>query len=204
MGDHQAMEEKHRDVLRWRMELDAFAGKGDVVAVMGRHDNRSDWIRSLTDSGDPTLKSRDRPDLSKRVFITRAKSPVGNKFEKDKNLSRLEQIDAFRRMAHQEWVVEGAMPPKVAEWLDARVADINAGAKIDLVCDCRTYARRRFGMIKKEQPHDCHGYALRALIFWRLGWIEAIDLKDHMWFYRKTVEGPRPGEDDGTLDPFIW
>ena len=204
MGDHRGMDESRRKLIRWRMDLEAFEGKGHDVAVMGRHDNRNDWVRTVTDNGEPTVQSRDRPDLSKRVFITRAKSPVGNKFEKDKSLSRLEQIDAFRRMVHQEWVVEGAMPPKVAEWLDARVADINSGTKIDLVCDCRSYARRRFGMIKKDQPHDCHGYVLRALILWRLGWREAIDLKDEMWLFRTIVEGPRPGEDEGTLEPSIW
>ena len=54
----------------------------DPIAVMGLQDSRTDWIGAISSKGKRGMKVRQRPDVARRYFITRAKSPVGNFFEK--------------------------------------------------------------------------------------------------------------------------
>ena len=75
----------------------------DPIAVMGLQDSRSDWIGAVTSKGKRGKKLRLLPDLARRYFITRAKSPIGNFFEK-KDWTREHQIEAFRNYVWSEWL----------------------------------------------------------------------------------------------------
>ena len=120
----------------------------DPIAVMGLHDSRSDWIGAITPRGKVGIKVRQRPDLSRRYFITRSKSPVGNFFEK-KDWSREHQIEAFRNYVWSEWLQKGDIPVAADKWLRARAAEVNAGKLIDLVSDSRIFSRKRRGLLSR-------------------------------------------------------
>ena len=75
----------------------------DPIAVMGLQDSRTDWIGAITSKGKRGMKVRQRPDVARRYFITRAKSPIGNFFEK-KDWTREHQIEAFRNYVWSEWL----------------------------------------------------------------------------------------------------
>lgn len=150
--------------------------KRGTIFVMGRHEERQDFVR---------------PDLLKRLFISRAKSPVGNKFEREKNLSREEQIDAHRQHVYEEWILKGEIPQAEAQWIDARVQDLNNGIQIDLITDSRMFRHKPGAFIAKNQPHDCHGYTLRGVILWRAGLIKSSEFLEYVISSRDDEEGPR-------------
>ena len=160
---------------------------GADIAVQGLNDQRTEWF---TDGRNNVEKIRQRLDLSKRHFISRRKSPVGNKFEREKHLSRLEQIEAHRQHVYEEWILKGEIPPAELQWINARVKEIEDGSKIDLVCDCRQYAYRAGAFIAKQQPHDCHGYTLKGVIFWRLGRISSSQFMEAVIALRDAAEDP--------------
>ena len=160
---------------------------GADIAVQGLNDQRTEWVN---DGRNNVEKLRQRLDLSKRHFISRRKSPVGNKFERDKHLSRLEQIEAHRQHVYEEWILKGEIPRAEAEWIDARVKEIEDGSKIDLVCDCRYYAYKAGAFVRKVQPQDCHGYTLKAVILWRAGKIQTSEFMDAVIRLRDDAEDP--------------
>lgn len=152
--------------------------KDEPIAVFGRRDHRSNWDEVET-------KRKDRH------FITLSRSPVGNQFEHQKALSRLEQIDAHRKHIYEYWILKGEISFKASEWIDARVADFKAGIKVDLICDCRQRSRKPQAVIGRNEPHDCHGHTLRGLILWRAVEIEASQFMETVLSYRDSQEGPR-------------
>lgn len=157
------------------------------IAVQGEGDQRSEMV---TDGRNNVEKVRQRLDLAKRHFISRRKSPVGNKFEREKHLSRLEQIEAHRQHVYEEWILKGEIPQAELQWINARVKEIEDGSKIDLVCDCRIYAYRAGAFIKKQQPHDCHGHTLKGVILWRLGRISSSQFMEAVVALRDAAEDP--------------
>lgn len=161
---------------------------GDDIAVQGLNDQRTEWV---TDGRNNVEKVRQRLDLSKRHFISRRKSPVGNKFEREKHLSRLEQIEAHRQHVYEEWILKGEIPPAELEWINARVKEIEDGSKIDLICDCRQMAYRAGAFVAKQQPHDCHGYTLKGVILWRLGRISSSQFMEAVIALRDAAEDPK-------------
>ena len=157
------------------------------IAVQGLNDQRTEWV---TDGRNNVEKVRQRLDLSKRHFISRRKSPVGNKFEREKHLSRLEQIEAHRQHVYEEWILKGEIPQAELQWINARVKEIEDGSKIDLICDCRHYAYRAGAFIAKQQPHDCHGHTLKGVILWRLGRISSSQFMEAVVALRDAAEDP--------------
>ena len=148
----------------------------DPIAVMGRRDTRSDWVGAITSDGRRAMKSRERPDLARRYFISRAQSPVGNFFEKKKpEWSREEQIDAFRDYVWDVWLQKENMPEGADRWLRARAQEVIAGRLIDLVSDSREFSRKHSGFMSKNAPYDCHGHVIRALILIKAGQITKED-----------------------------
>ena len=143
----------------------------DPIAVMGLQDSRTDWIGAITSKGNRGMKVRQRPDVARRYFITRAKSPVGNFFEK-KDWSRQHQIEAFRNYVWSEWLQKGDIPVAADKWLRARAAEVNAGKLIDLVSDSRIFSRKRRGFMSRSTPYDCHGHVIRAMILIMAGKVE--------------------------------
>ena len=140
------------------------------IEVMGRSYQRKE-LRRLAGGSARVI---DRADKPKRHFITRSKSPVGNVYERDKDLSRADQIEAFAHMFWTDWVSANQMPDAVAKWLEARADEINAGHYLDLVCDCRPY-RSGDGIISKNAPADCHGNVLANFIYWRAAYKLTLD-----------------------------
>ena len=158
------------------------------IAVQGEGDQRTEMV---TDGRNNLEKVRQRLDLAKRHFISRRKSPVGNKFEREKHLSRLEQIEAHRQHVYEEWILKGEIPQAELQWINARVKEIEDGSKIDLICDCRHYAYRAGAFIAKQQPHDCHGHTLKGVILWRLGRISSSQFMEAVIALRDAAEDPR-------------
>ena len=141
-----------------------------AICVMGSRDRRTE-IREMNVGGKPvanTLRVHLRSDRPKNIKITRAGSPVGNRFEKDKSLTRIEQINAFKEEVQTLWIAQGKMPEAVDQWLTARANELKAGSKLNLVCDCREHVRS-FDRRTRFNPADCHGYTLALLILERSG-----------------------------------
>lgn len=167
------------------------------IAVQGLNDLRTELI---TDKRNNVVSVSQRHGLSRRHFIYRAKSPVGNKFEREKHLSRLEQIEAHRQYVYEEGILKGEIPQAEAEWIDARVKEIKDALKIDFVCDCRMFAYRAGALIKKNQPHDCHGYTLKGVILWRLGRISSSQFIEAVIALRDAAEDPKREWDPSAKD----
>ena len=169
----------------------------DPIAVMGRADSRNDWVGANTGDGTRAMKPRQRPDLARRYFISRAQSPVGNFFEKKKpEWSREEQIDAFRDYVWDVWLQKGNMPEGADRWLRARAAEVNAGKLIDLVSGSRQFSRKRGGgFISGNSPYDCHGHVIRALILIKAGQITKKDYFAAQAEYLLKMEGDPIGLD---------
>jgi len=166
----------------------------DPIAVMGRRDTRSDWVGAITSDGRRATKSRERPDLARRYFISRAQSPVGNFFEKKKpEWSREEQIDAFRDYVWNEWLQKENMPEGADRWLRARAQEVIAGRLIDLVSDSREFSRKHSGFMSKNAPYDCHGHVIRALILIKAGQITKEDYFATQADYLLKMEGDPVG-----------
>ena len=166
----------------------------DPIAVMGLQDSRTDWIGAITSKGNRGMKVRQRPDVARRYFITRSKSPVGNFFEK-KDWSREHQIEAFRNYVWSEWLHKGDIPIAADKWLRARAAEVNAGKLIDLVSDSRIFSRKRCGFLSKSTPYDCHGHVIRAMILIMAGKVEKEQFFDVQAEYLLKMEGdPRLGD----------
>ena len=163
-------------------------GDDDPIAVMGLQDSRTDWIGAFTARGKRGLKLRQRPDVARRYFITRAKSPVGNFFEK-KDWSREQQIEAFRSYVWSEWLQKGDIPTAADKWLRARAAEVNAGKLIDLVSDSRIFSRKRRGFMSRSTPYDCHGHVIRATILIMAGKVEKEQFFDVQAEYLLKMEG---------------
>ena len=141
-----------------------------AICVMGSRDRRTE-IREMNIGGKPvanTLRVHLRSNRPKNIKITRAGSPVGNRFEKDKSLTRIEQINAFKEEVRTLWIAQGKMPEAVDQWLTARANELKAGSKLNLVCDCREHVRG-FDRRSSSHPADCHGYTLALLILERSG-----------------------------------
>ena len=170
--------------------MEGFFAVNDVILVMGRRDQRSEFVPTFTSEGKETERIRQRLDLAKRHFITRAKSPVGNQFEREKGLSRKEQIDAHREYVFEHWILKNDLPADVAEWVDARIKEIEDGTKIDLISDSREYACRPGMWLAKAAPHDCHGHTIRGVILWRAGQIKSSEFVESILSYRDSKEGP--------------
>ena len=168
----------------------------DPIAVMGRADTRADWVDVITPSGKRGMKSRHRPDQSRRYFISRAGSPVANFFEKKKpEWSRAEQIDAFRDYVWDVWLQKGNMPEGADRWLRARAQEVIAGRAIDLVSESRDFSRKREGgVISRKAPYDCHGHVVRALILIKAGQIKQEEYFVSQANYLLKMEG----------DPIRW
>ena len=168
----------------------------EPIAVMGSADTRNDWVGPITSDGTRAIKPRERPDLARRYFISRAQSPVGNFFEKKKpEWSRAEQIDAFRDYVWDVWLQKGNIPDGAYRWLSARAAEVNAGKLIDLVSDSREFSRKREGgVISGKAPYDCHGHVIRALILIVAGQIAKEDYFATQAEYLLKMEG----------DPIRW
>ena len=171
----------------------------DPIAVMGMADTRSDWVSAITSKGKRGMKFRERPDLARRYFITRAKSPVGNFFEK-KDWSREHQIEAFRNYVWSEWLQKGDIPIAADKWLRARAAEVNAGKLIDLVSDSRIFSRKRRGFLSKSTPYDCHGHVIRAMILIMAGKVEKEQFFDVQAEYLLKMEGD-PMTDNANQKP---
>ena len=140
------------------------------------------------------MKSRERPDLARRYFISRSQSPVGNFFEKKKpEWSREEQIDAFRDYVWDVWLQKGNMPDGVDRWLRARAQEVIAGRLIDLVSDSRQFSRKHSGFMSKNAPYDCHGHVIRALILIKAGQITKEDYFATQADYLLKMEGDPVG-----------
>ena len=170
----------------------------DPIAVMGRADTRNDWVGAITSDGTRGMKFRERPDLARRYFITRAKSPVGNFFEKKKpEWTREQQIGAFRDYVWDVWLQKGYMPQGANQWLLARAAEVNAGKLIDLVSDNREFSRKRNGgfMSRNTVPYDCHGHVIRALILIQAGQVTKEDYFATQAEYLLKMEGDPQGRD---------
>ena len=136
---------------------------GDApICVMGDSDRRYEFreMHVGTKAVPRTLRTVGRSDKAKKIKITRAGSPVGNRFEKDTSLTRIEQINAFKEEVQTLWIAQGKMPKAVDQWLTARANELKAGSKLNLVCDCRHHVRRNIGVLHKSAPPDCHGYTL--------------------------------------------
>ena len=141
----------------------------ELVAVMGKHDHRHDWVlKPDPNFQKPLARSRDRTDHSRRHNISLAASPVGNWFEKkkyrEKYPTRQDQINAFRMYVWNEWIQNGNIPDGANKWLMARAQEVNSGRCIDLVSDGREFSRKRLGWKTQTAPYDCHGHVLRAVI----------------------------------------
>ena len=166
----------------------------DPIAVMGRRDTRSDWVGAITSDGRRSMKSRARPDLARRYFISRSQSPVGNFFEKKKpEWSREEQIDAFRDYVWDVWLQKENMPEGADRWLRARAQEVIAGRLIDLVSDSREFSRKHSGFMSKNAPYDCHGHVIRALILIKAGQITKEDYFATQADYLLKMEGDPVG-----------
>jgi hypothetical protein len=166
----------------------------DPIAVMGQADTRSDWVGAITPDGRRTMKSRDRPDLARRYFISRAQSPVGNFFEKKKpEWTREQQINAFRDYVWDVWLQKENMPEGVDRWLRARAQEVIAGRLIDLVSDSREFSRKKSGFMSKNAPYDCHGHVIRALILIKAGQITKEDYFAAQAEYLLKMEGDPMG-----------
>lgn len=165
----------------------------DPIAVMGASDTRSDWVGAVTQSGKRSIKMRERPDLARRYFISRAQSPVGNFFEKKKDWTRQAQIDAFRNYVWNEWIQKGNIRTNADKWLRARAAEVNAGKLIDLVSGSRQFSRKRRGVFSKSAPYDCHGHVIRALILIYAGKIDKENFFDVQADYLLKMEGDPEG-----------
>ena len=174
-------------------------GHDDPIAVMGLQDSRTDWIGAVTPKGKRGMKLRQRPDVARRYFITRAKSPVGNFFEK-KDWSREQQIEAFRNYVWSEWLQKGDIPTAADKWLRARAAEVNAGKLIDLVSDSRIFSRKRRGFMSRSTPYDCHGHVIRAMILIMAGKVEKEQFFDVQAEYLLKMEGD-PATDNATQKP---
>lgn len=162
----------------------------DPIAVMGRSDTRSDWVAVITTSGKKGEKIRERSDSSRRFFITLAKSPVGNFFERKTEWTRQQQIDAYRQYVWNEWIQNGDIPDYADKWLRARAAEVNAGKLIDLISYSRQYSRKPGGLISKSAPYDCHGHVIRAMILILAGQLKKEDYFSAQKDYLNEVEGP--------------
>ena len=137
---------------------------GDTpICVMGSDDNRHDWVVVSRRAGSAE-QIRQRPDKSRRYSIAYPESPVGNWFEKDQSLSREQQIDAFKEYVMSEWMAKDNAPPAVREWINARVKEVKAGRRIDLVCDCRKTAIPTDKAWIGYEP-GCHGELLAEIIY---------------------------------------
>ena len=169
----------------------------DPIAVMGRIDTRSDLVDAITSDGRRGMKWRDRPDLARRHFISRAESPVANFFEKkEPEWTRQQQIEAYRDYVWNEWLQKGNIPERADKWLRARAAELNAGGLIDLVSDSRDFSRRRGGGAwGQKAPYDCHGHVIRALILIVAGQITKDDYFANQAEYLLKVEGYPVGSD---------
>ena len=166
----------------------------DPIAVMGRRDTRSDWVGAITSDGRRATKSRERPDLARRYFISRAQSPVGNFFEKKKpEWTREQQIDAYRDYVWNEWLQKENMPEGADRWLRARAQEVIAGRLIDLVSDSREFSRKHSGFMSKNAPYDCHGHVIRALILIKAGQITKEDYFATQADYLLKMEGDPVG-----------
>ena len=163
----------------------------DPIAVMGRADSRNDWVGAITADGTRGMNPRERPDLARRYFISRAQSPVGNFFEKKKpEWTREQQIDAYRDYVWDVWLQKGNMPDGVDRWLRARAAEVNAGKLIDLVSDSRQFSRKSGGgFMSGNAPYDCHGHVIRALILIKAGQITKEDYFAAQAEYLLKMEG---------------
>ena len=166
----------------------------DPIAVMGRRDTRSDWVGAITSDGRRATKSRERPDLARRYFISRAQSPVGNFFENKKpEWTREQQIDAYRDYVWNEWLQKENMPEGADRWLRARAQEVIAGRLIDLVSDSREFSRKHSGFMSKNAPYDCHGHVIRALILIKAGQITKEDYFATQADYLLKMEGDPVG-----------
>lgn len=175
-------------------DLAGFRNPGPI-AVMGRWDTRSDLVDAITSAGKRATKVRERPDSLRRYFISRVQCPVSNSFEKKKEWTRQEQIDAFRNYVWNEWIDKGNIRPNADKWLRARAAEVNSGVLIDLVSDSRQYSRKRAGgFVSKKDPYDCHGHVIRALILIVAGQITKDDYFATQAEYILKMEG----------DPVEW
>ena len=163
----------------------------DPIAVMGRADSRKDWVGAITADGTRGMKPRERPDLARRYFISRAQSPVGNFFEKKKpEWTREQQIGAYRDYVWDVWLQKGYMPQGANQWLCARAAEVNAGKLIDLVSDTRQFSRKSGGgFMSGNAPYDCHGHVIRALILIKAGQITKEDYFAAQAEYLLKMEG---------------
>ena len=136
----------------------------DQILVMGSGNSRSSWVLQKH----PKYWYLTKPDwhgdtMSRRYFITRAKSPVGNWFEKDESLTREQQIEAFERHVRSEWMGRNQIPPGARRWLEARAAEVREGRSLDLVCNCRVYANQG-SMNLPGYANGCHGETLADII----------------------------------------
>ena len=187
----------------WDKAADHEERELDPIAVMGLQDSRSDWVGAITSGKRRGMKPRPRPDLSRRHFITRAKSPVGNFFEKKlPDAPRHQQIQLFRHHVWSVWVQKGEIPINAEKWLRARAAEVNAGALIDLVSDSRFRSRKATGFLSKTTPYDCHGHVIRAMILIMAGKISKEQFFDVQAEYLLKMEGhPRLGDSLGKPAP---
>ena len=167
----------------------------EPICVMGSSDRRFEFreMQVGTKKVPGTLRTVGRSDLAKKIKITRAGSPVGNRFEKDKSLTRIEQINAFKEEVQTLWIDQGQMPKAVDQWLTARANEMKSGRKLNLVCDCRERVHRNNCFLHKQAPPDCHGYTLALLILERSGDItELVDdpelIGDDPPFVQSAVE----------------
>ena len=178
-------------------EIDNKIELDELIHVMGLHDHRHDWVGVYhPDTERISHKSRDRPDQSRRYYISKANSEVGNWFEKkkykDKFPTRQQQIDAYRLYVWNEWIQKGNIPDHARKWLQARAQEVNAGCKIDLVSEGHLFSRKSVGFLSKSQPYDCHGHVVRAVILILAGKIKADDFYIVQADYLQKMEGDRP------------
>ena len=162
------------------------------ILVMGKHDQRSEVVECQI-NGQQSAKVRFRPDASRRHTIS-LNTPAGNFYEKNKSLSREDQIQKFKTTVFEKWVCGDAMPSITEQWLQGRVQEFNAGRCIDLVCDCRRYCKKPSGILHKEAPAGCHGFTIQALILFFAGRIKADNFLEEVENLRIAAEG-RTNED---------
>ena len=170
--------------------------EGDPIAVMGRADSRSDWVDVITPSGKRGMKSRHRPDQSRRYYISRAGSPVAN-FSRRRSLewSAQSRLMPSRDYVWDVWLQQGNMPDGADRWLRARAQEVIAGRTIDLVSESRDFSRKREGcVISRKAPYDCHGHVVRALILIKAGQISKEEYFVSQANYLLKMEG----------DPIRW